>query len=209
MEQGKVGETLARGVAGSLTPALRLGPEEFANQQAATGAPIVTNPKVQPKYQIGPNTSPAAIEAGKLTGWSPQRIDYAARQATGGLTQEVQQPSNLLGRFGNAKMNQEDKNATDQFYSNANRIQSAQATLQQLLRVDPKEAQQFVKDNAKDLAWNKAITSMEDKVGKLNHAIQTITANPNMTDDQKQRTIGNLHAAKMQMLSAFNGAMSK
>lgn len=212
MEQGRVPETLARGAAASINPALRVPVEEYANQQFATGAPIVSNTKLKGKdtqYQIGPNTSPAAIEIGKLTGWSPQRLDYAARQATGGLTNEVQQPSNLLGRFGNAKMNQEDKNATDQFYANVNRVQSHAAALHQLMQVDQPRAVQYIKDNINDLRWNKTITKMEDKLGKLNSTQKEIAADKTMTDDQKQKAIQSLHEVKMQMLQAFNGAMSK
>jgi hypothetical protein len=199
--------------ASGLNPAIRVPAEEFANKQFGTGAPIVSNEKLDPEAQVGKNTSPVAKAVGRATGIAPQRVDHVMRGFTGSVSDEVQNAAQgkfakLTQRFGAGNFNQEDANTQKDFYDGLQKAQTAKATFSHYMKTDPQQAAQYMQENRNRIAMAGASQNMNEKLAKLKE-VEDRFASVADTNQKAADAIKTVHSARMRLMRQFADVLNR
>ena len=180
---------------------------------------------------------PGALVAGGIgaavgaAGLSPRRIDAFMRGTTAGAgeiattaldpfmgqrTKEVQGPEAwrqqpgigpIISRFVSSPMDQQEHDLQDRFYNNIDKVTPAYKTFKDLEKRDPDEAGRYLAANRDSIQKGSLAVKMQEKLAYINSMQRQLEQNPQVSPQDRQKYLKNMHDAKLNILQAFVGIL--
>ena len=222
---------LGRATLAATNPAIRVPVELAMNLDAFRNRPIVPRGEesVASGEQFSQSTSSTAVVAGRATGVSPRKIEYAAKGFGGGVGQQAlelldplaakyspQKPGipptfaerPVIGSIARRLLSsgysdQVMSDYEDQFYSYLNQAEQAATTFNRIGREDPDRAFQWLQDDPKRGILKELhgdIQKMSRALSDLRSARRSVLDNPAMSTIEKGQVSKELLAQQIEIL---------
>lgn len=114
----------------------------------------------------------------------------------------------IASRFIGSPVDQTERDAENKFYTTVQTAQINVQTLDMLMKQKPAEAVGYLQSHKAEIITGKLGQAMVKRLGQVNSLQRTIQDSDAMAPDDKIKALKSLHDFKMQMLSAFNGALA-
>jgi hypothetical protein len=134
----------------------------------------------------------------------------------GQRTKEVQGPEAwrqqpgigpIISRFVSSPMDQQEHDLQDRFYNNIDKVTPAYKTFKDLEKRDPDEAGRYLAANRDSIQKGSLAVKMQEKLAYINSMQRQLEQNPQVSPQDRQKYLKNMHDAKLNILQAFVGIL--
>ena len=201
--------------------------ELMLNRSFFTGREIVDKSMSEiAKYQYRPNT-PETIKLFGEIGISPAKVEYFIKGYTGSLplglisafenvtgisTMEKQKPTMRvpdLPIVGGLFQPPDASGLINRAYETLNRVEGAKATYNRLLKTDPQEASEFLKQNLQDIELAQPAGWFRQQMGDITQYERYIRDSRTLSADEKRARLDKTKQMKIDLSKQFNKFSAK